>query len=102
MKVQKCVSRYLIKEDNTMYKVLLVDDERTILEGISAIVDWEAQDTELSGTARNGVEALDFIQTEQPDIVISDIVMPRSEERRVGKECRCLMRTCAETNTERG
>ncbi len=59
-----------------MYKVLLVDDERTILEGISAIVDWEAQDTELSGTARNGVEALDFIQTEQPDIVISDIVMP--------------------------
>lgn len=37
-----------------MYKVLLVDDERMILEGISSIVDWKSVDTELIGTARNG------------------------------------------------
>jgi len=61
---------------NNMYSVLLVDDERTILEGISTIVDWEAQGTKLIGTARNGVEALNFIQENQPDIVISDIMMP--------------------------
>lgn len=59
-----------------MYKVLLVDDERTILEGIAAIVDWKSQDTELYGTANNGVEALDFIHSNQPNIIISDIMMP--------------------------
>ncbi|MDL4839329.1 response regulator transcription factor [Aquibacillus rhizosphaerae] len=59
-----------------MYKVLLVDDERTILEGISAIVDWESQGVVLSGTARNGIEALEFISKNRPDIVISDITMP--------------------------
>ncbi|WP_168123884.1 response regulator transcription factor [Paenibacillus sp. HB172176] len=59
-----------------MYKVLLVDDERIILEGISAIVAWERYGAELAGTARNGIEALSFIESQQPDIVISDIRMP--------------------------
>ena len=30
-----------------MYKVMLVDDERVILEGISQVVDWAAAGTEL-------------------------------------------------------
>ncbi|CAM4206312.1 response regulator transcription factor [Paenibacillus alkaliterrae] len=59
-----------------MYKVLLVDDERIIVEGISLTVSWEAYNTELIGTARNGIEALSFIETHMPDIVISDIKMP--------------------------
>lgn len=59
-----------------MYKVLLVDDERIILEGISLTVDWQAHNAELIGTARNGIEALSFIETHMPDIVISDIKMP--------------------------
>lgn len=59
-----------------MYKVLLVDDERMILEGIQQIVDWSSADTELIGTARNGIEAYELIVKEQPDFVISDISMP--------------------------
>jgi two-component system, response regulator YesN len=59
-----------------MYKVLLVDDERIILNGISQIVNWQASGTELAGTARNGLEAFDFISRSAPDIVISDIRMP--------------------------
>ena len=59
-----------------MYKVLLVDDERIILTGISQIVNWQACGTELAGTARNGLEAMDFIVTTPPDIIISDIRMP--------------------------
>lgn len=59
-----------------MYQVLLVDDERVILEGISAFVDWAKLGTNLAGTARNGVEAWEWIQRNQPDIVISDIRMP--------------------------
>lgn len=59
-----------------MYKVLLVDDERMILEGIQQIVDWSSAGTELVGIARNGIEAYELIAKEQPDFVISDISMP--------------------------
>jgi len=59
-----------------MYKVMLVDDEKIILDGISQLVDWSSLGTELVGTARNGVEAFERIQTLQPDIMISDIKMP--------------------------
>ncbi|WNQ09514.1 response regulator transcription factor [Paenibacillus aurantius] len=59
-----------------MYKVLLVDDERIILEGISSMVDWASYGTELAGTARNGIEAMKRISEAPPDIVISDIRMP--------------------------
>ncbi|RKL65067.1 hypothetical protein CR203_22630 [Salipaludibacillus neizhouensis] len=59
-----------------MYKVLLVDDERMILEGISATMDWPEMGTELFGTAENGVDALTLIEEARPDIVITDITMP--------------------------
>src|SRR5699024_889371 len=59
-----------------MYKVLLVDDERMILDGISKIVDWNSQGVELIGKAMNGIEAIDFIKKNLPDIVITDITMP--------------------------
>ena len=59
-----------------MYKVLLVDDERIILEGISKIIEWEKLHTMLVGKATNGIEAYQLIVDLQPDIVISDIKMP--------------------------
>ena len=59
-----------------MYKVLVVDDERIILEGISKIIDWNKHDCVLMGTAKNGLEALAAVQAERPDIIITDIKMP--------------------------
>ncbi|OLS42173.1 response regulator transcription factor [Bacillus sp. MRMR6] len=59
-----------------MYKVLLVDDERIITEGISRVINWESIGTTLIGTARNGIEAYNIIEQIKPDIVISDIKMP--------------------------
>ncbi|UOQ85268.1 response regulator [Gracilibacillus salinarum] len=59
-----------------MYKVLLVDDERMILDGISVIVDWNKYETQLIGKAFNGLEAYEFISKNKPDIVITDITMP--------------------------
>lgn len=59
-----------------MYKVLLVDDEQIIREGISLIIDWKANDLILIGTARNGIEAYRMIVEKEPQIVITDIKMP--------------------------
>ncbi|WLR48068.1 response regulator [Halobacillus litoralis] len=59
-----------------MYKVLLVDDEINILEGIAMIVDWEGCGTKLASKARHGQMAFDIIMEQKPDIVITDIKMP--------------------------
>lgn len=59
-----------------MLKVLLVDDERIILEGISSLVDWKRHNTVLVGTAQNGLEALRWMERDLPHIVITDIRMP--------------------------
>ncbi|CAM4078388.1 response regulator transcription factor [Lederbergia lenta] len=59
-----------------MYSVLLVDDERIILDGISSFIQWEKIGASLIGTAKNGLEAFRIIEEQQPDIVISDIKMP--------------------------
>jgi len=59
-----------------MYKVLLVDDERIIREGISKIIDWEGHGFCFIGAAENAIEAYDMIQKQRPHIVITDIKMP--------------------------
>ena len=42
-----------------MYKVMLVDDERLILQGVLNIIDWEKLGMEVIHMAENGKEALD-------------------------------------------
>ncbi len=59
-----------------MYKVLLVDDEFIILDGISTFVNWGGAGTKLVGTAQNGLEALELVKQDPPDIIITDIRMP--------------------------
>lgn len=59
-----------------MYRVLLVDDERIIREGIAATIDWEQCGVALLGTAQNGLEAYERITAERPEIVITDLKMP--------------------------
>ncbi|WKL04148.1 hypothetical protein Q0F98_13660 [Paenibacillus amylolyticus] len=45
-----------------MYKVLLVDDEFMISDGISSVVNWTRLGTELIGIAQDGLEALASIE----------------------------------------
>ena len=59
-----------------MYKVLLVDDEEVIREGMSRIIDWEAEGFQFMGAAQNGIEAYECIMQDPVDIVITDIKMP--------------------------
>jgi two-component system response regulator YesN len=59
-----------------MYKVLIVDDERIIREGIARMINWESLGLNLMGTAGNGQEASEMIEKDIPDIVITDVKMP--------------------------
>lgn len=56
-------------------KVIVVDDEVPIRENLRAF-SWARHDFELVGEARHGQEALEMCLSKQPDIVVTDIVMP--------------------------
>ncbi|MBR3772311.1 MAG: response regulator, partial [Clostridium sp.] len=58
-----------------MYKILIVDDEKMIREGIKKVIDWEALDIHEVLLASSGREAFEIIQQENPDILLTDISM---------------------------
>lgn len=60
-----------------MFKVVVIDDENMVRRGIVLETDWEALDCEVVAEASNGEEGLDAIEKYHPDIVISDIRMPK-------------------------
>lgn len=60
-----------------MYKVLLIDDEAVILQGLRTLIDWEALGVRIVGEARDGEEGMQQLEACMPDLVISDVAMPR-------------------------
>lgn len=59
-----------------MLKVLLVDDEPLVLEGLKVMVDWNALGFMICGQTTNGEDAIEFIKEHEPDLVLTDIKMP--------------------------
>ena len=57
-------------------RVLIVEDEFIMRQGIKHMIEWEREGFTIVGEATNGQEALELIETLKPNIVISDIVMP--------------------------
>lgn len=60
-----------------MYKVVIIDDEPLIVEGLSRSIPWERWDCKVVGFGYNGIEGMEVIRREKPAIVISDISMPK-------------------------
>lgn len=59
-------------------KLLICDDEKLIRQGLAAL-DWEERGIEVVGTAKNGEEGFELFKELTPDIVISDIRMPKKD-----------------------
>ncbi|WP_028609308.1 response regulator [Paenibacillus harenae] len=59
-----------------MYKVLLVDDETDVRDGLVQEIDWKACGFTVAGTAENGKEAMELADRLELDVVITDISMP--------------------------
>jgi YesN/AraC family two-component response regulator len=59
-----------------MIKILLVDDEAFIRQGIRHTIPWEENGMEIVGEAANGEEGLKLAILLAPDIVFTDIQMP--------------------------
>ena len=60
----------------SMYKILLVDDEILVREAIREKMEWKTLGYELVGDCENGKEAMEFLQKQSVDVVLTDIYMP--------------------------
>ncbi len=58
------------------YTVLVVDDEEDQRHALIQRVDWKTAGFRVIGEAENGVEALELVETLEPDLVLTDIKMP--------------------------
>lgn len=60
----------------TKLRVMLVDDEPLILEGLSVLIDWESEGCTIVKSASNGEEAYEYLKENEVDLIIADIKMP--------------------------
>ena len=59
-----------------MYYVQIVDDEPIIRKGLSKMIDWNELGFEIACLAQNGKQALEQLEIEEVDVIITDIEMP--------------------------
>ena len=62
-----------------MYSVAIIDDEPLIVEGLSKTMAWDKWDCQVIGTACDGMEGMALVREKKPDIVITDINMPKMD-----------------------
>ncbi|MBF9016502.1 MULTISPECIES: response regulator [unclassified Oceanispirochaeta] len=75
-------------------KVIIVDDEQIIRQGIKTFVPWEALKCTMVGEAANGLEALLLMEKVNADIIISDIRMPLMDGLDLSRELRLKYPDC--------
>ena len=83
-------SMTIFKEFSIMYKLLIVDDEKIVIEGLKSAANWQDHQIEIVGSALDGEEALKEIMNKKPDIVLVDIRMPKLNGLDLIKETKVL------------
>lgn len=59
-----------------MYKVVLIDDESIITQGLQKVVDWAAHHCQVAALAQDAASGAQAIRQHRPDILFTDIKMP--------------------------
>ena len=59
-----------------MFKVVFIDDETLVKMGLRSMLNWEDEGFQIEGDASTGSEGLSLITETNPDLVITDIIMP--------------------------
>lgn len=68
-----------MKGGERLYRVVLVDDEQIILQGLQKVFPWADYDCQVVGTASDGKEGIALIRKERPHILLTDICMPNMD-----------------------
>ena len=59
-----------------MYRLIIIDDEQKILEGLTNLFPWEQIGFIVDGAFSSSGKALDYLSNNPVDVVMSDIEMP--------------------------
>lgn len=65
--------------ENGMLTVVIAEDEQKVGQLINKLILWDELDLHLVSIVDNGKDAFDFVCSEKPDIVITDIRMPKMD-----------------------
>ena len=60
----------------TQYTVVVADDEDELREAVCTMIPWQDYGFCLVGSASNGLDALQLVETHAPDLLLTDIRMP--------------------------
>lgn len=84
-----------------MYKVLIVDDEILVRVGLKTTIDWEEIGFTVTAEASNGEQGYEQYKKHGPDVLITDIKMPKrdglwliEEIRKDNPDIKILVLTC--------
>jgi two-component system, OmpR family, response regulator len=70
---------------NDRHRILVVDDERSIVDAVATALRYEGYDVEEAYTGR---EAIDAVTREEPDLIVLDWMLPDIEGIEVGRRLR--------------
>lgn len=59
-----------------MYRLIIIDDEEKIVEGMGRLFPWEQIGFEVAGMFTSAREALEFLKHQSVNVVLSDVQMP--------------------------
>ena len=60
-----------------LLKLVIVDDEPILLQGLLQTYDWEEMGFKVVGTAQSGEQAIEVIKEQKPHVVLTDIRMKK-------------------------
>lgn len=80
-----------------MIRIVIAEDQGMMLGALGSLLNLE-EDMEVVGKAKNGEEAVAFVQEQQPDVCIMDIEMPvmtglDAAEALRGEDCKIIILT---------
>lgn len=62
-----------------LYELCVIDDIPSTVEVIAAKIPWDRYSIKVTGTAKNGEEGIRLIEQTRPDIIVTDIRMPKMD-----------------------
>ena len=75
MEYVKIDSVYGLENFMKLLKLVIVDDEPILLQGLLNTYDWESMGFQVAGTAQSGEQAIKVIEEVKPHVVLTDIRM---------------------------
>ncbi|RXZ82926.1 response regulator [Paenibacillaceae bacterium] len=74
------------KNSQPMIKLCVIDDIRSVVNMISSVPPWHEHGIEVAGTALDGEAGIRLIKEQRPNIVLTDIRMPKLDGLAMTKE----------------